>query len=264
MSRQAFDDDWDAHSRGFEDPRFSGGRHPDDDDDRGFGRMGDGATLSGRSGGGGRRGGCGCFLSLALLGAVMAVVCCGGFLWFGLNGHADRVVNALDDDPAVRGQLEEALGPDYRLTPDLAASTRGPGGADVFDAAGSLGSGRLFVVSRRGRGPDQDDGPPALVIVTALLEMNDGRRIELEIPEPRDERLELDPLEFDFPGENLPIEDSPDDGEAGENPAGEDETLFLESDVQFFAEDPLNVPMRSARPDDGEPGATSGEAPAGG
>ncbi|QDT15215.1 hypothetical protein [Alienimonas californiensis] len=218
--------DLDGWGGGFEDPRFAGGRRPDDDNE-GFDNVFGGSPRAG----GGRRIGCGCFLTLLGLGAAATVICCGGLAWFGLQDRADRVAAALADDPAFRGQLEEALGPDYRLSPDVIDSLDAPPDTVAFEATGSRGSGRLTAFARRDRDVDPNADPQAVTVLRGTLQLDDGRTIELQ-PEAdspaeamrrrlEDVRRRLEELR----PEDLPLNDeeapAPDEGPNGDEPADE-------------------------------------------
>ncbi|MFH5806686.1 hypothetical protein [Alienimonas sp. DA493] len=219
MSRYATDDR-DGWAGGFEDPRFANGRRPDDDNE-GFDNV-----FGGSPRGGGRRFGCGCFLTLLGLGAVAAVVCCGGLAWFGMQDRANRVAAALDNDPAFRGPLEEALGPGYRLTPDPAATVEAPPGAVAYEAVGERGSGRLTVRARRDRDVDPEADPRAVTPLSGTLILDDGRTIELPVEAPSLEqavREQLDRMrerleDLQPQGEEAPTSE---EGPNGDEPAGE-------------------------------------------
>ncbi len=183
MARYDHDDDG-GGTGGFEDPRFANGRRPDDDDDDGFGRAygvggltGGGAAGAGR--GAGRRVGCGCWLTLLGLGAGLAVLCCGGGAWLLETGRHDRIAATILDDPALRGQLEERLGPGVSLSPNLSETWGTPGEREAFDAVGPRGAGVLFVETRPARDDDPDAAPGAVRALSGRLRLDDGTSVRL-------------------------------------------------------------------------------------
>jgi len=178
MSRyESADFERESGSAGFEDPRFAGGRRPDDDNDQAFG----GSFSSGSSRGGSRIG-CGCVLTVLTLGAAFLVICCGGVGWFTLNDQGERVAAELSGDPELRAQLEEVLGPGYRLEHDVSKTLEAPERTVVFDAYGPRGSGTLTVVTEPARDFDPNAGPGATRILSGTLTLSDGTTRELVVP----------------------------------------------------------------------------------
>ncbi|MEM9703754.1 MAG: hypothetical protein AAF907_15045, partial [Planctomycetota bacterium] len=180
MSRDPFADDWEDR-QGFEDPRFADGRRPGDEFE-------DPAPRGKTSG---RGISCGCVLLFLGAGALAVFGCCGGVLWLGVTARTEEILADVAADPRLDGQLKEALGPDYRLEPDRAATLGSFGeGGDVdiefFDAVGSRGAGRLTIRTRRTTDFDPTADSVDRTIVGGLLVMEDGRELELLATLPED------------------------------------------------------------------------------
>lgn len=97
------------------------------------------------------------------------LVCCGGFVYFGLNIMSAEVETELRDNARLREHIGELQELTMNFTRSLANDEDD---IFVYNVRGTLGSGELTVHHITG-----DDGRE--LVVAASLRLSDGRTIEL-------------------------------------------------------------------------------------
>lgn len=119
-----------------------------------------------------KKSGCGIvalIIGLVVGGGLLAVLCCGGFAYFGLGVVAEQVKTDLRGNAVI----EEHIGPITSIRTELIASAATQGQDEfVFDVEGPKGKGRLQVVTVTIDAGTED-------VVSGTLELPNGERYDL-------------------------------------------------------------------------------------